>query len=182
MAYIFGLWCADGCIYGGKMFDITLHTKDKYILQQVKKELEYEGNLYDYVDRQAARLNFSCVVIYKDIVALGGKEAKSKDLVFPNVPEEYLPDFIRGFFDGDGSIWNIKGGRINTAFACASENFIYPLWNILKEKAGIQGGSYSKNNISLRFGKRDSILLGKYMYQNNPEIFLKRKRDKFPLD
>lgn len=28
MAYILGLWYADGCIYGGKMFDITLHKKD----------------------------------------------------------------------------------------------------------------------------------------------------------
>jgi len=35
MAYIFGLWCAVGCIYGGKMFDITLHNKDKYILKRV---------------------------------------------------------------------------------------------------------------------------------------------------
>ena len=31
MAYVFGFWCADGCIYGGKMFDITQSKKDKYI-------------------------------------------------------------------------------------------------------------------------------------------------------
>ena len=74
MAYILGLWFADGCIYGGKMFDITLHNKDKYILKKVAEELSYEGQLYDYVDRQAARINFSCVVIYNDIINLGGKE------------------------------------------------------------------------------------------------------------
>jgi hypothetical protein len=51
MAYVLGLWFADGCIYGGKMFDITLHAKDKYILKQISKELEYEGKLYDCVDR-----------------------------------------------------------------------------------------------------------------------------------
>ena len=51
MAYILGLWFADGCIYGGKMFDITLHKKDKYILKRIAEELKYEGNLYDYVDR-----------------------------------------------------------------------------------------------------------------------------------
>ena len=67
MAYILGLWFADGCIYRGQMFDITLHAKDKYILKRVAEELGYEGNLYDYVDRQAARLNFSCVVIYNDM-------------------------------------------------------------------------------------------------------------------
>jgi hypothetical protein len=51
MAYILGLWFADGCIYGGKMFDITLHAKDKYILKRIAEELNYEGSLYDYVDR-----------------------------------------------------------------------------------------------------------------------------------
>ena len=51
MAYILGLWFADGCIYGGKMFDITLHSKDKYLLKQVAKELGYEGPVTDYVDR-----------------------------------------------------------------------------------------------------------------------------------
>jgi hypothetical protein len=33
MAYILGLWFADGCIYGGRLFDITLHHRDKYILK-----------------------------------------------------------------------------------------------------------------------------------------------------
>ena len=65
MAYTFGLWCSRGSIYGDKMFDITLHNKDKYILKRIAEELGYEGNLYDGVDRQASRINFCCVVIYK---------------------------------------------------------------------------------------------------------------------
>lgn len=179
MAYIFGLWCADGCIYGGKMFDITLHHKDQYILKRVAQELQYEGNLYDYVDKQASRLNFSCVIIYNDLVALGGCENKSMVLKFPEVPEEFLPDFIRGYFDGDGCITEIKGKRINSAFTSGSKQFLDKLLQILKEKAGIEGGSYDPSSYSLRFGKKDTIRLGKYMYRNNPELFLLRKRQKF---
>lgn len=160
MAYILGLWFADGCIYRGQMFDITLHTKDKYILKRIAEELQYEGSLYDYVDRQAARINFSCVVIYNDIVALGGKEAKSDDIEFPNIPEEYLPDFIRGYFDGDGCIMNLKNNRVNSAITSGSKQFLDTLLSLLKEKAGIQGGSYDPSSKSLRFGKRDSVLLG----------------------
>jgi hypothetical protein len=51
MAYILGLWFADGCIYRDRMFDITLHVKDKYILKKIAKELSYEGNIYDCVDK-----------------------------------------------------------------------------------------------------------------------------------
>lgn len=179
MAYILGLWFADGCIYSGKIFDITLHNKDKYILKQIAKELSYEGKLYDYVDRQAARLNFSCVVIYNDIIALGGCENKSKIITFPKIPKQYLSDFIRGYFDGDGCVMNLKGNRLNSAFTSGSKIFLDQLLEILKTEAGIEGGSYDISSQSLRFGKRDTIRLGKYIYKNNPELFLLRKRNKF---
>lgn len=179
MAYILGLWFADGCIYGGKIFDITLHKKDKYILKQIAKELGYEGNLYDYVDRQAARLNFSCIVIYKDIEALGGTERKSLTAKFPNVPEEYLHDFIRGYFDGDGCIMRLKGNRINSAFTSGSKQFLDVLLEKLKTYAGVEGGSYDSSCVSLKFGKKDTLKIGKFIYKDNPQLFLKRKRDKF---
>ena len=179
MAYVLGLWFADGCIYGGKMFDITLHNKDKYILKKVAEELSYEGQLYDYVDRQAARINFSCVVIYNDIINLGGKENKSLDMDFPNIPKEYLSDFIRGYFDGNGCVMRLKGGRINSVFTSGSKKFLDNLHQILKEEAGVEGGSYDPSCVSLKFGKKDSIKIGNYMYKNDPELFLLRKQQKF---
>ena len=179
MAYILGLWFADGCIYNKKMFDITLHAKDKYILKRIAEELKYEGSLYDYVDRQAARLNFSCVVIYKDIVALGGTENKSLTIDFPKIPKEYLSDFIRGYFDGDGSVMYLKGNRLNSAITCGSKKFLDTLHGILMTEAGINGGSYDSSSMSLRFGKRDTLKLGNYIYKNNPELFLLRKKEKF---
>ena len=179
MAYILGFWYADGCIYGGKMFDITLHKKDKYIIKKIAQELDYQGPILDYVDRQACRINFSCKVIYNDLIALGGSERKSKILQFPNIPIEFLPDFIRGYFDGDGSVYNVKGKRINTNFACGSNKFLQSLLQLLKKEAGIEGGSISIANQSLTFGKKDSIKLGNYIYQNNPELYLLRKYEKF---
>lgn len=179
MAYLFGFWCADGCIYGNSKFDITVHNKDKYILKKFSEELKYEGQLYDYVDRQVSRINFSCKVIYDDIIKLGGCENKSKILQFPNIPHEYLPDFIRGYFDGNGCITNLKGGRINSAFTSGSKDFLDALHKHLKKEAHVIGGSYDPFCQSLRFGKKDSLKIGEYMYKNNPELFLLRKRKKF---
>lgn len=181
MAYILGLWYADGCIYSDKMFDITLHARDKYILKRIAEQLEYEGPIIDYVDRQAARINFSCVVIYNDIVALGGTERKSLTVDFPEVPIEYLPDFIRGYFDGDGCATLIKGKRINTSFTCGSKRFLNKLHKLLKIYAGVEGGSYDIYSKSLKFGKKDSLKIGNYIYKNNPELFLLRKREKFQI-
>lgn len=179
MAYILGLWFADGCIYGGKMFDITIQVKDKYILKCVADELGFEGKLYDYVDRQVARLNFSCRVIYEDIISLGGIEHKGNIMAFPQVPDEYLTDFIRGYFDGAGCVMFIKNNRINSAFTSGSKRFLDSLLIVLREKAGVEGGSYDPSSKSLRFGKRDTIRLGQYIYKDDPELFLLRKRKKF---
>ena len=179
MAYILGFWFADGCIYGGKMFDITIHKKDKYILKKIQEELKYEGSLYDYVDRQASRINFSCRVIYDDLIALGGQENKSLTIDFPDIPKEYLSDFIRGYFDGDGSIMLLKNNRVNSAFTCGSKKFLDKLWNILKKEAGVQGGSYDPSCYSLKFGKKDTIKIGLFIYKNNSELFLLRKKEKF---
>lgn len=179
MAYILGFWFADGCIYGGKIFDITIHKKDKYLIKKIAEKLGYEGPVLDYVDRQSSRINFSCVVIYRDLIELGGSENKSLTIQFPKVPKEYLSDFIRGYFDGDGCIMNLKGGRINSAFTCGSKDFLDSLLEILKKEAGVEGGSYDSSCMSLKFGKKDSIKLGNFMYKDNPELFLLRKKEKF---
>ena len=39
------------------------------------------------------------------------------------------------------------------------------LLKILKEEAGVVGGSFDDASYSLRFGKRDTILLGNYIYK-----------------
>lgn len=179
MAYILGLWYADGCIYGGKMFDITLHKKDKYLIKQIANQLDYQGPLYDYVDRQASRINFCCKEIYNDIINLGGTENKSLTIEFPKIPKEYHRDFIRGYFDGDGCVMNLKNNRLNSAFTCGSKNFLESLLSILQEEAGIEGGSFDNSCSSLKFGKRDTIRLGNYIYKNDPELFLLRKKQKF---
>jgi hypothetical protein len=65
---------------------------------------------------------------------------------------------------------------LNSAFTCGNKQFLIDLLKILKEKAGIIGGSFDDASYSLRFGKRDTILLGNYIYKNNPELFLLRKK------
>ena len=84
--------------------------------------------------------------IFEDIIKLGGTPRKSKYISFPNVPEEYLPDFLRGLFDGDGCVYEDK--RTNNCFAyiCSgSTSFLNELKNVL-EKLNIEGRIHSNGN------------------------------------
>ncbi len=125
--------------------------------------------------------------IYDDIVKLGGKERKSLDVKFPNVPEKYLPDFVRGLWDGDGSVFYNKHNKsYNSGYYCGSSCFIVGLYNALKKNIPNLGGSIyhrhgSRNQHDLYFSKNDTIRLRKFIYQDPMEgkLMLKRKYDLF---
>ena len=74
---------------------------------------------------------------------------------------------------------NLKNNRLNAAFTCGSKQFLADLLEILKTEAGIEGGSFDDSCCLLKFGKKDTIRLGNYMYKNNPKLFLLRKQQKF---
>lgn len=179
MSYVFGFWCAKGCIYDERVFDITVRIKDKYLVKAIAKELDYCGPILDSVNKQICRINFSCPVICNDLLSLTEKENCKSFLL--DIPKEYFADFIRGYFDGAGTVALVKGNRINTAFTSNNKHFIFTLWRLLKEEAGVEKGSYDDVYGSLKFGKNDSLKIGSFMYKNNPELFLKRKRDKFKI-
>jgi len=61
----------------------------------------------------------------QDLVNLGIVEDKSKILEVPKIEEKYYRDWIRGYFDGDGSISYIKKRKqITGEFFSASEKII----------------------------------------------------------
>lgn len=119
MAYIFGLWCADGYIgrqNKGYYWGIKLNDIDKYLLEKI--DIVMGGKHKLYKNQNTYSLVFSCKTIYQDIVALGGVERKSLTLEFPYVPTEYLSHFIRGYFDGDGWAGKHKCSVLGTYSFC----------------------------------------------------------------
>lgn len=66
-------------------------------------------------NKDKSTVNFSSLSLCKDLTKLGAKRNKSLTLEFPSdeiVPKKYKHHFIRGYFDGDGCIWNGKRKRM----------------------------------------------------------------------
>lgn len=161
-SYILGLWFSSGRIYHDNYYVISVKKKDKYILNKIAQELQCDKPI---ISNGITYISFSSL----DIIAL------------QEFPKKFLQDFIRGYFDGRGEIKRISRNRINTSFFCWNKRFADWLLHVLKEEAGVEGGSYDSFYRVLKFGKRDSLRIGNYIYQNNPELFLERKRKKFYL-
>lgn len=109
-AYWLGLLMADG--YVGKnnnMVGISLQARDDHLLINMKKALDYNGRILDIHFKQKNWQNQKCLKFYSKelkeaLCKLGCESCKSKTLLFPPIDTKFYKSFIRGYFDGDGSI------------------------------------------------------------------------------
>ncbi len=197
MAYVVGFLCADGYITvnnrGGHFWCISITDKD--LLENIKNIIEAEhkisirkgrGNIKDQY-----RLQIGSIEMCDDLRNLGIKEQKTKNIKVPNVPKEYLKEFVRGYFDGDGGVWIglVHKERkkhllsIRVSFTSCSRGFLKSLSENL-EQFGIDGGvlSYGKGDYSrLTYSIHPSLKLYDFMYNTlgTSKLFLKRKKDVF---
>lgn len=101
--YLLGAFMTDGCV---KVYDkrklVTLTSKDQDWLSLIKDIICPELPITQY--NNCGILNFYSTEMAEILISQGCTSQKSLTLQFPEIPQKYLPDFIRGLIDGDGSI------------------------------------------------------------------------------
>ena len=114
-AYCLGFWYADGNVINNP-YQVSVSQAESQldILKKISKEIGGNKPLYGSKIEKGQRvftLAFQNKKMCEDLIALGCIPNKSLILQFPTdkiVPKEFMSHFIRGYFDGDGCIWNGK--------------------------------------------------------------------------
>ena len=157
-AYILGLLYADGynCPQKGGI-RLSLQYDDKEILERIRNELKSEKPLAfrKCSDHQASNgfyskdmyiLDIYSAHICKTLESYGMTRNKSLTLKYPDcIPEKFHSHFIRGYFDGDGSLHNYtnKRGYVQpTVTITSTQQFCETTLSILRDNVGIGGGIY----------------------------------------
>ena len=99
MAYVLGLIITDGCVSGAGQ--VSLSMNDQELLEKVKKVMGSEHNITP--SKHQAGLycfHFAREKLIEDLHKFGVFPRKSLTVNFPDVPQEFLTDFIRGVFEG----------------------------------------------------------------------------------
>jgi intein-encoded DNA endonuclease-like protein len=194
MAYIVGFLYADGNIVKTKRGThyVSWYTADKDLLISMKSIMQAEHliKLRESTAGKVYRMQVGSLEWYNDLSKLGLTPNKTKRLVLPSIPKDYIGHFVRGFFDGDGNVWvgQIHKNRdsstktIQVAFTSASYDFLSSLLSLLRS-FGLAGGSiytvktgtYSR----LSFSVRDALKIYKIMYNAEHELLLRRKKQVF---
>jgi len=192
MAYVLGYWFADGYMRIDKSYRIVFTSSDKLILSNIRKAFSSTHPLKRRTELKGGSYTWTLSIfskhLYSQLIKLGGTRRKSKDMRFPYVPRNYRPDFIRGYFDGDGSVFFVKYLRtkdkrltkeLRTNFTSGSRMFLEALMQVLNDEISLpvkKLGVYNDGcTLKLGYGMKDSDALLRYMYYDNYPIGLERK-------
>lgn len=137
------------------------------------------------------RDNSSSITVANDIfvqhlIEQGVAEGKSERFI-PNLQEKFMPHYVRGLFDGDGSIVIRKAHSYGQAMRCcvvllAHSKLINQLRDYLETKFAVSHLNFCSDGgdaYSIRYTKRqDFITVTNFMY-SDANICLKRKYQKY---
>ncbi len=126
MAWVLGILFTDGFV---RPFSISLWSMDIELLEKVKNLLNSLNPIgittqsYDK-SKHIYRFAFYRQKMMEDLNRLGMHQRKSLNMTFPDVPQEYMRHFVRGCWDGDGSIYFEEPAKIRASYTCGSLKFI----------------------------------------------------------
>lgn len=195
MSYILGFAFADGNISKDLIsLSFLIHQQDLDILTAVKTSLDskHKISLYPASVRSGRntgpRASF-CVtnkVLVRDLVHLHGiHPAKTyRDDPFPYIPDELIPHFVRGFFDGDGTAAHAPKRRGAVGF-CGTKQFLLGLREHIVKWTGLCAVPVlqSKTAVHTLTWQSDAALqvFHSFLYPPGDYIFGKRKKAKLEL-
>ena len=193
-AYWLGFMYADGYITNDYM-GLTLSSKDKTHLEKYRRDLNSNHNINEYF-REGNSKTFNKKDIYYSRLLLKSKNLtnslkdkgclnnKSLILKFPNeniLPQKYARHFLRGYFDGDGSLI-LSHNSINFKL-CGTKEFLSSVIDILNKnipthtfnKKFYKRRKDDKNNYYISYGGRIKTLSVMDFIYKDSNIFLDRK-------
>ncbi|MEK7526064.1 MAG: LAGLIDADG family homing endonuclease [Patescibacteria group bacterium] len=191
MAYILGFISADGNISRhGRAHMLQIASDDKDVIKKIINTLNSSSPIMErsrWNGKVSYQFRVSNKIIFNDLIKLKITERKSLTLTPPQIPKAYISHYLRGFFDGDGSVYvNKRSNSIVSEWYSASVKMANYIYKNIKHICPEFKGNVSKvltpkkdrYYYSITLGHRDSLILFRYLYKN-ATIYMNRKYIKF---
>lgn len=193
-AYWLGFIYADGYVGDNKYNNVVISSIDHEHIQKFAEDIEYSGGLrkrtggYEGSQEQTV-INFSNAKMTTDLRNLGLYPGKSKTMTsFPRIDNSLVPHFIRGYFDGDGSVYTARSTSyyknklyeyekrmisfIGTSDFIKEIHEYIPMMHRIRE-------SKTDNMVYIEYyGQKEFYSIYDYLYKD-ATVYLERKFDKF---
>lgn len=188
-AYILGFLYADGFL--------TNKVKDKYYqlgCNLAEKDAQHLRKIARFFDREVklsnskvkgisygtAEFGLGDVRLIERLINLGivpNKTYENSSFVFDNIPVNLKHHFLRGYFDGDGTVCTRKDNQCMVGFVSHNELLLIAIREFLKTEIELKAKvRKDKNNFRLYFGGTNIAIKFKNTLYQQASIFLERKK------
>ena len=183
-AYWIGLLLADGWIVTEKDkprgWAIGLQGKDKYLLEHLAVCLDHPYLVrQEREGRDFYQIKVTSESMAQNLISAGIAPRKSKITQLPPCFSFYPRDFLRGYFDGDGS-----AASLEAKFTCGTKTFLESIQSFVESNSGYQPALYECKGrygpyYELRFFGEGYTWFGKVLYDHvsDSDPVCVRKRD-----
>ena len=194
-AYIYGFICADGHVdTKNKRITIALQQQDVELLYKIKRAMHSEHTIIEHIQHRNPYTKANHLICEQACISINGKDLV-KPLITAGlttkktytlngseisiVPEHLIRHFLRGYFDGDGSVvWGkeYSSGKKYLIGVCGNLNFLqntfqkyFPSNNIISKS------KRSKQCYNWKISDKCKVLeFLNYIY-SDASIYLERK-------
>lgn len=186
--YLIGLITTDGHI-DSRSKTVCVFQKDIPFLKHLQLLLKHNGKVYTSTSKDGEEKCYAIHILdeklHNFLVDNDFETDKRYNVKFLDCPKEFLSDYIRGLFDGDGCLsYKYISGRFEGCilqFTSGSKLLAEKLQSVLKEigfdfniqnKISVTGNPYYDIKLCIM---KEVVRFCKYMYNNSLEYKLKRK-------
>lgn len=197
-AYWLGFIYADGCIMKANAYDkkhnrlrINISLKDKELIEKFSNHIEYTGpvEIVDpkgtYANNKMIRITLNSVKMCEDLMKYGCTPNKTFSIRLPLLEQSLYPHFIRGYFDGDGSIcFSKQKEKLYGNFSIIGPiEMLQDVQKVLMNQCDLNKtkliASKTEGIVNLKYSGRNNVYrIYNYLYQD-ATIYLTRKKIKF---
>jgi len=148
-AYFLGIMMSDGYISTGNRIGLRLKKEDDYVVKEIFSHFSKGYGL------KSRGITLTSEILQSKLIDYGVIKNKTNfELSIPKIDKNLIKHFIRGYFDGDGSISILKNKKYCQVYICSvSKNILLEMQKFLEEYS-IQTKIYTE----IRTNKKYKIL------------------------
>lgn len=182
-AYWLGFIAADGTLNGkSNSLRIGLNKSDDTHLRKFMEAIDFSGKVYYVKSNNSASIELFSKEVFKTLLSYGVSPNKSLTIKEVKTPDHLMSHFIRGVYDGDGTISGYK--RTHLQFMIAGNRpFMEQIQEILIKECNLNKvGIYPLKSKAHRVqytGIQVFKILNFIYKDSNQDIRLDRKYEKF---
>ena len=186
-AYWLGFLYADGCVHSNN-YEISVNITDKEHIEKFKAAIKaFNHNITEIQDKrfQNAKTLYQFSIrdkqLHQDLIKWGCIPQKSLLInKIPNIPRDYISHFLRGYFDGDGSLHYLRGTNNYRISFVGTKDFLNDIQKELQTNVSLQSNIAGKAYVLQIAGRRQIERILNYLYNNSKENNrLNRKYQKY---